>query len=310
MPSAPPGHCRPGPARLGGSGPRCGRGADGPGLAAGGRATAPGSRGWRHLPQSPAGRADMLPLVPSAAPVNEPGQKPNASAWRQHEPRRRFHVADEPVAAVTQRVAGICRLPGAAGVRHDQLPGPAQATQVTEVLASPAGAAGQSHQRRPIAECAVADLGAVVGSETGHGAIMPGPACCGTGWVFRKPRSPQLWGSPRARCSQPPRGATAASVSATAPAGSTAGSTTGGWFRRPPLTGGWRPRRGERPPLLRERARSAMVTRGGALRCSARLLRPRSPAILAAGSPWADRWPDGTLNSALPGTGAPFGEAQ
>ncbi len=33
-------------------------------------------------------------------------------------------------------------------------------------------------------------------------------------------------------------------------------------------------------------------------------------AILAAGSPWADRWPDGTFNSALPGTGAPFGEAQ
>ena len=33
-------------------------------------------------------------------------------------------------------------------------------------------------------------------------------------------------------------------------------------------------------------------------------------AILAAGSPWADRWPDGTLNSALSGTGAPFGEAQ
>jgi len=33
-------------------------------------------------------------------------------------------------------------------------------------------------------------------------------------------------------------------------------------------------------------------------------------AILAAGSPWADRWPDGMFNSALPGTGAPFGEAQ
>ena len=33
-------------------------------------------------------------------------------------------------------------------------------------------------------------------------------------------------------------------------------------------------------------------------------------AILAAGSPWATRWPDGTLNSALPGTGAPFGTAQ
>ncbi len=27
-------------------------------------------------------------------------------------------------------------------------------------------------------------------------------------------------------------------------------------------------------------------------------------AILAAGSPWATRWPDGTFNSALPGTGA------
>jgi len=33
-------------------------------------------------------------------------------------------------------------------------------------------------------------------------------------------------------------------------------------------------------------------------------------AILAAGSPWAARWPDGTFNSALPGTGAPFGTAQ
>jgi len=33
-------------------------------------------------------------------------------------------------------------------------------------------------------------------------------------------------------------------------------------------------------------------------------------AILAAGSPWDDRWPDGTLNSALYGTGAPFGKAQ
>jgi hypothetical protein len=32
-------------------------------------------------------------------------------------------------------------------------------------------------------------------------------------------------------------------------------------------------------------------------------------AILAAGSPWAARWPDGTFNSALYGT-APFGEAQ
>ena len=33
-------------------------------------------------------------------------------------------------------------------------------------------------------------------------------------------------------------------------------------------------------------------------------------ATLAAGWPWAARWPDGMINSALPGTGAPFGEAQ
>ena len=31
---------------------------------------------------------------------------------------------------------------------------------------------------------------------------------------------------------------------------------------------------------------------------------------LAAGWPWAARWPDGMFNSALAGTGAPFGEAQ
>jgi hypothetical protein len=29
-----------------------------------------------------------------------------------------------------------------------------------------------------------------------------------------------------------------------------------------------------------------------------------------AGRPGAARWPDGTFNSALPGTGAPSGEAQ
>jgi hypothetical protein len=33
-------------------------------------------------------------------------------------------------------------------------------------------------------------------------------------------------------------------------------------------------------------------------------------ATLAAGRPWAARWPDGTSSSALPGTGAPSGEAQ
>ena len=33
-------------------------------------------------------------------------------------------------------------------------------------------------------------------------------------------------------------------------------------------------------------------------------------ATVAGGRPWAARWPDGTFNSALPGTGAPSGEAQ
>jgi len=33
-------------------------------------------------------------------------------------------------------------------------------------------------------------------------------------------------------------------------------------------------------------------------------------ATLAAGRPRAARWPDGTFNSALPGTGAPSGEAR
>jgi hypothetical protein len=33
-------------------------------------------------------------------------------------------------------------------------------------------------------------------------------------------------------------------------------------------------------------------------------------ATLAAGWPWAARWPDGMPSSALPGTGAPSGEAQ
>ena len=32
-------------------------------------------------------------------------------------------------------------------------------------------------------------------------------------------------------------------------------------------------------------------------------------AALAAGWPWAARWPDGTFTSALPGTGAPSEEA-
>ena len=32
-------------------------------------------------------------------------------------------------------------------------------------------------------------------------------------------------------------------------------------------------------------------------------------AILAAGRPWAVRWPDATFNSALPATGAPSGQA-
>ena len=61
---------------------------------------------------------------------------------------QRFHVADQPVAAVTGRVAGIGGLSGAAGVGNDQLPGPAQAAQVTEVLAGPAGTAGQAHRGR------------------------------------------------------------------------------------------------------------------------------------------------------------------
>ncbi len=33
-------------------------------------------------------------------------------------------------------------------------------------------------------------------------------------------------------------------------------------------------------------------------------------ATLAAGRPWAARWPDGTFNGAPPGTGAPSGEAR
>ncbi len=32
-------------------------------------------------------------------------------------------------------------------------------------------------------------------------------------------------------------------------------------------------------------------------------------ATSAAGWPWAARWPDGMFTSALPGTGAPSGEA-
>src|SRR5213075_1317059 len=87
---------------------------------------------------------------------------------------QRFHVAGQPVAAVANRVAGIGRLPGAAGVGNDQLPGPAQAAQVTEVLAGPAGTAGQAHQRRPGPQDAIADLGAVIRSEPRHAAIMPG----------------------------------------------------------------------------------------------------------------------------------------
>jgi hypothetical protein len=33
-------------------------------------------------------------------------------------------------------------------------------------------------------------------------------------------------------------------------------------------------------------------------------------ATLAVGWPWAARCPDGVFNSALPGTGAPFGQAR
>ena len=93
---------------------------------------------------------------------------------------QRFHITGQPVAAVAERVAGICGLPGAAGVRHDQLPRLAQPAQITEVLAGPARAAGQAHQRRPGPEDAVADLGAVIGSEPRHMPIMPGPrGSCG-----------------------------------------------------------------------------------------------------------------------------------
>jgi hypothetical protein len=33
-------------------------------------------------------------------------------------------------------------------------------------------------------------------------------------------------------------------------------------------------------------------------------------ATLAAGRPWAARWPDGIFTSARPGTGAPSGQAR
>jgi hypothetical protein len=86
---------------------------------------------------------------------------------------QRLNIADEPVDAETRRVCWIGRQPHAARVQQDQLPGCAQAAEITQVLRRTAWPTGQAHERRAITQDAIANLGSVIGRKAGHGLILP-----------------------------------------------------------------------------------------------------------------------------------------
>jgi hypothetical protein len=89
-------------------------------------------------------------------PRVEQGHAPARGVAEQVEPlqpqfgAQRLYVTGQPVTAVGRRISGHRRFPGAPGVRQDQLPRGAEATEIAQVVGSPAGSAGQADQRPPV----------------------------------------------------------------------------------------------------------------------------------------------------------------
>jgi hypothetical protein len=114
-----------------------------------------------------------------AEPVRVPGRVQQADPAAGRVPQQvhpvqsevaaqRLDILDKPVDPVRHGILRCLRRARAAVVQQDQRPLTAKTTQVSEILGSLAGTAGNAHQGRPGASHSVGQFRAVPGAEAPH----------------------------------------------------------------------------------------------------------------------------------------------